>query len=187
VSTQRDAQHCGQCGVACGAGQSCLNGACVAGCPAPLTSCTSGPDACVDARNDPLHCGACNQPCPPRPQSLPACVAGACVIAACQPGFEDCNGVSMDGCEAPLFADPMNCGFCGNRCPLGQGCMNGLCGCPLPPGPYLSTCMNCDSCSGTLTCQCLNSMGMPMPASISLTPPCPLYFNCNGSLQCTAC
>ena len=33
----------------------------------------------------------------------------------------------------------------------------------------------------------LHRQGLPVPASISLTPPCPAYFNCNGSLQCTAC
>lgn len=65
--------------------------------------------------------------------------------------------------------------------------MNGSCGCPLPPGPYLSSCMNCTACGGVLSCQCLNQMSLPVPASIPLNPPCPTYFNCNGSLQCTPC
>jgi hypothetical protein len=45
-----------------------------------------------------------------------ACVAGgACVLAACDEGYADCNGVTEDGCEM-LRAD-VPCGTCGRRCP----------------------------------------------------------------------
>jgi hypothetical protein len=44
-----------------------------------------------------------------------ACLAGACTLASCQPGFGDCNGNTGDGCEAPLTTAE-HCGSCASPC-----------------------------------------------------------------------
>lgn len=45
------------------------------------------------------------------------CVGGSCLIAACQDGRVDCNGLAEDGCESEL-EDVEHCGSCSNRCEL---------------------------------------------------------------------
>ncbi|MDB4928975.1 MAG: putative neutral zinc metalloprotease, partial [Myxococcaceae bacterium] len=68
--------HCGGCGRACAAGQTCQTGACVASaCGAGLTSCPGG--ACRDLTIDPANCGACNRAC----GAGQVCNASSCVNA----------------------------------------------------------------------------------------------------------
>jgi len=47
------------------------------------------------------HCGKCSNSCvyPSRPNATSACILGHCSIESCIPGFIDCNGVELDGCE----------------------------------------------------------------------------------------
>lgn len=54
-------EHCGACGVACGAGRFCVGGVCGALCAAPRILCAG---ACVDPESDPEHCGGCGIVCP---------------------------------------------------------------------------------------------------------------------------
>jgi hypothetical protein len=50
------------------------------------------------------------------------CAAGACKIASCTPGREDCDGTFENGCEDQLSASP-NCGKCMNTClPAAPNC-----------------------------------------------------------------
>lgn len=56
-------------------------------------------------------CGAC----PSQPHQPGVCQAGACVLAACDPGFADCDK-SQPGCETPTDSDVKNCGGCGTTC-----------------------------------------------------------------------
>jgi hypothetical protein len=44
------------------------------------------------------NCGQCGDPCV-LPNANAACVAGQCTIAACLPGFFDCDGNAGNGCE----------------------------------------------------------------------------------------
>ncbi|HTV20109.1 MAG TPA: protein kinase, partial [Polyangiaceae bacterium] len=77
-------------------------------------------------RTDPLHCGACSVAC----QSLPHAQVGCgdtCRIWRCEPGHEDCNGATEDGCEVDLRGDPHHCGACGASCPAHQRCREGRC------------------------------------------------------------
>jgi len=63
-----------------------------------------------------------------------ACLNDECVIEDCLNGFEDCNGLSKDGCEVNTANDPLNCGSCTNQCyPEGATavCSGGSCGCQL--------------------------------------------------------
>ena len=56
---------------------------------------------------------------------------GACGIADCVDGFQDCNQSPADGCEGDLQNDPARCGSCTTDCSsLGPGnwtCVAGAC------------------------------------------------------------
>ncbi len=59
-----------------------------------------------------------------------SCVADRCVIDACDPGFDDCDGEDANGCETALDS-PDHCGACETSCvrPHAAGaCMGGTCG-----------------------------------------------------------
>ncbi len=55
-------------------------------------------DEGFDLAVDPAHCGACDAACA-LDDAVAACVAGQCVVARCDPGFEDDNHRDGDGCE----------------------------------------------------------------------------------------
>lgn len=96
----------------------CLDGTCVmgnvSGCDAPLLQC--GP-SCLDPRNNPQHCGGCNQPCGMNQW----CVNGACA-AACPTGTTAC----ADRC-VNTQVDVINCGGCNQPCAPGNRCSGGQC------------------------------------------------------------
>ncbi len=85
----------------CPAGSVCDGGTCVPGCndqqicPLGLACCS---DQCVDVETDLAHCGGCDAPCDPA-NATGSCTIGACDIAMCDQGFDDCNDASNDGCE----------------------------------------------------------------------------------------
>lgn len=80
VNTASDARHCGGCGQACelpGATSRCAASRCAVNACAPGRSdCDGMPEnGCeVERATNPLHCGACNQPC----ATGEICSAGAC-------------------------------------------------------------------------------------------------------------
>jgi len=80
ANTKSDNQNCGGCGIACGNGETCQNGACTNACVSQdggtQTLCTpdAGPTYCADLANDPLNCGTCGNVC-----TYDACQAGKCV------------------------------------------------------------------------------------------------------------
>jgi hypothetical protein len=54
-----------------------------------------------------------------------------CYTLTCNPGFADCNGNGLDGCETDLGASAGNCGTCGHACSVpnaAPACTNGACG-----------------------------------------------------------
>jgi hypothetical protein len=77
-------------------------------------------------RTDPNNCGACSDKCAELPHAQVGC-GDSCQIWRCDPGFEDCNGVLADGCEAQIGGDSENCGACGVRCGVGRTCKQGRC------------------------------------------------------------
>jgi hypothetical protein len=117
VNPTSDARHCGACGNACAADETCRLGVCNP-CPSPRTVC--GP-RCVSLQSDGLHCGACGQPC-----YQGTCTDGQCV---CRTPFVRCP----DGC-AHLATSPRNCGACGARCGPTQACRDGGCVNTCPAG-----------------------------------------------------
>jgi hypothetical protein len=106
----------------------------------------------VRLADDPQHCGGCHVACP---EGVP-CVEGRCAIpegatvcrewdappgepqpwrrpeeATCgegDPAFFREHGTFR--CRiADLTTDPANCGTCGNACPVGAACSDGVCAC----------------------------------------------------------
>src|SRR5262245_14301661 len=116
-----------------------------------LTTCASNNDCiklgtgslcctgiCVNPATDVSNCGVCGNACPPVPNGTPGCAEGRCIIALCNPGYDDCDKAAVNGCEAVVSADPNNCGKCGNVCkPFSNGlptCTNGVCSAVCAPG-----------------------------------------------------
>lgn len=130
-----DRMNCGDCGIACGMGQSCCNGRCVdeasdeMNCGACLATCTARTCCsrmCADTANDPMNCGACGTVC----GSGQLCCTGRCV---------DPRG------------DSANCMTCGHACSGTQQCCGAAC---VPIGdPACTMCSsNCTTLSPPQTC-----------------------------------
>ncbi|MBL8600508.1 MAG: hypothetical protein JNK72_01145 [Myxococcales bacterium] len=112
TATAADNSNCGACNRRCGAGTACSNGACSSVCAGGTTFCT---DRCVDLRSDVASCGSCDRQCPAVANGSAACDQGACGLR-CNPGFADCSGGGVDGCETNLRASDQHCGACGAVC-----------------------------------------------------------------------
>ena len=78
---------------------------------------------CTSFATDVHHCGSCDTDCEV-PHASASCVAKSCRFS-CDPGFSDCNGDRLDGCEASLSA-PGTCGSCGRHCGA-EACVGGTC------------------------------------------------------------
>ena len=71
---------------------------------------------CVDVADPRYGCGSPTcQPCV-LSHATATCAAGACAIAACDPGFGDCDALPATGCEADL-SKAATCGSCATACP----------------------------------------------------------------------
>jgi hypothetical protein len=95
--------NCGACGVSCGAGQSCREGACALDCPEGLTPCG---DDCVELDTDDAHCGGCSIAC----DGSQACLGGECQLQ-CDAPMEACGDLCVN-----TELDANHCGGCGEIC-----------------------------------------------------------------------
>jgi hypothetical protein len=155
----------GQTGGAGGAGGAAGNGAAGgaggadasggAGGAAGSVDCWSSEKRCGDecrSKSDP-NVGCASASCDPcnLPNANAECgVDGACAIDGCLPGFADCDGAAVTGCEVEVAVDPANCGACGNVCH--QICSSGTCSCACPAGLVLC---------GTNPCLCVDPTSNP--------------------------
>jgi len=154
VNVQTSNAHCGMCGRACTAGQTCRAGTCTAPttdagtCAAPNMTCSG---RCTSVQTDPANCGRCGNRC----ATGQLCRAGACAAAPTADAAADAttsdaaraDGGAVDICGDPFLVacgagtanlrcvDPLfddaNCGSCGNRCGNNQTCFVGTCACIL--------------------------------------------------------
>jgi hypothetical protein len=85
------------------------------GCAPGLKSCGG---QCVSLDDPAYGCGAATcEPC-----GLPSATArcnrhGACDVAQCHAGFDDCDADGKNGCETNVRIDPDHCTSCERRCP----------------------------------------------------------------------
>ncbi|MBK6519035.1 MAG: hypothetical protein IPG04_34045 [Polyangiaceae bacterium] len=111
-----DENNCGQCGIVCGPGGTCVDGICE--CAAGNVNCGAFV-GCVDLSSDPNNCGGCLDQCP----FDATCTSGSCDCAT--PGEVTCGNQCTN-----LALDTNNCGSCGNDCDSAYGvCNSGQCGC----------------------------------------------------------
>ena len=103
------------------------------GCAPVAETCNMADDDCdvrtdedFDLTTDLANCGMCGNACM-LANATPSCVASRCEIATCDMGFDDCNSMPGDGCEANLRTDNANCGRCGDVCMGGRMCCRGMC------------------------------------------------------------
>jgi hypothetical protein len=108
TNTTSDVANCGGCGMVCQGGWNCCN------------------SICSNPANDVVNCGGCGNNCFVN-NGVPKCVARACAIAACKPGWADCNNNYLDGCETNINTNVNSCGTCANACLAGKTCVNGVC------------------------------------------------------------
>jgi hypothetical protein len=79
---------------------------------------------CLDSKTPDTGCpsGTACAPCV-TPHATPTCdlTSGACAVATCDTGYQDCNGDGSDGCETNQDKDPSHCGDCFQDCILANG------------------------------------------------------------------
>ena len=101
-------------------------------CPAGLGDCDDDGVCETDTSRTPAHCGGCGMACAGPDATAFVCQDGACEVAVCAGGHDDCNGAAADGCEVDLRRDVAHCGTCGRACALGANvatarCVGGRC------------------------------------------------------------
>ena len=121
--------------TSCGTGQICCGGACV-------------------SNTTTANCGTCGTVCAASGANTTAvCASGQCALV-CNAGFADCDGNVATGCETNTASDVLNCGACGNACPIPANatatCANGQCGFTCNTGFVLDTDGTCDVPPGSV-------------------------------------
>ena len=111
-----DRMHCGECGIACGADETCDQARCVPNACSPYGQLCDG--KCKDIATDRTNCGGCGNVC----DDDEVCMLG-CYPLQCEPAATGCNGTCVD-----TMSDPAHCGGCGNVCPgSAPTCAGGMC------------------------------------------------------------
>jgi hypothetical protein len=126
------------------------------------------------------------------PNATTLCNNGVCTIAACEPGYANCDGAEGNGCETKTSSDEDNCGSCGNACTADGGspkCDKGTCtvgDCHGPEhcgGAESVCCAKLKFGDGTLPNCTIDSAVASCAASCAFSIP----TNCPGDGQVTFC
>lgn len=198
TSLSSDPNNCGGCSNRC----SDINGisSCVAG-KCAVTSCTTGYGDCNSKPldgceavllTDPNNCGACGQICA-NAHGTTSCVSGIC-SPTCAPGYGDCDGNPINGCEADTRSNANHCGVCGRQCEGGTRavCIAGICDLACEAGKgdcdrESSNGCEADTTANPLNCgvcgrACTNAHGTTACAAGTCVPTCATGFaDCDGN------
>lgn len=123
-------EHCAACGVACGAGESCVEltgGGYECTCPTG-TRCPAGTGVCVDTTADEANCGGCGITCGVHAE----CTGDGCGCTTAE--FPDAHTNATTGkvdCY-DFSADEAHCGDYDTACLPGEECAAGTCTCSAP-------------------------------------------------------
>jgi hypothetical protein len=130
-----DPLNCGACGIVCTLNVPCLGGICggPVKCNGPLEDCDGdSSNGCeTNTSSDLQSCGGCGQVCS-LAHATESCSMGTCALAACDPGWSNCDGILANGCETNIASDWQHCGGCSTPCDNPNGtptCFGGMCGC----------------------------------------------------------
>ncbi len=164
--------------------------------------CPTSPDPLQDLFTDPANCGACGAACAVA-HGTPGCEAGVCVLSGCDPGYADCDGDAVTGCEyaaSGFQTDASNCGLCGNVCtaPNGTvGCVASKCslvacpataadcngdafdGCEYDVAGFSTDSANCGACGAV--CALSNASSECAAGACGIVACEPGYLDCNGA------
>jgi len=160
VNILTDPMRCGSCTNTCNlanAIEGCSAGTCtVASCEPGFGDCDrAAANGCeINLQTNVSRCGSCTNVCN-LTRATEACVAGACAVASCDPGFGNCDGVAANGCETNVNTSTTHCGMCMNACATCNTCTAGMC----TPASDLSSCTG-GRCVGTSCCSgCTANVG----------------------------
>lgn len=121
VDVTTDPLNCGNCGVTCASGTTCMNGKCP-----PTTGQVACNGVLVDPTSDVHNCGDCGVVCSAaNGQAL--CANGVCGLQSCNKYYADCDANSANGCETKLLTDAMHCSSCSVACGANLACVEGVC------------------------------------------------------------
>jgi Cys-rich repeat protein len=200
----RGVNNCGACDRACpvrpGATTACdpAARACVTRCNGGFEDCNLNPlDGCeASPATDVRHCGGCGRECR-LANATSACADGRCAVAACAPGWGDCDGNPANGCEVGLDASIAHCGMCGRVCPARPGatpsCAAGACRSACAPdrgdcngraedGCETETRVDLLHCGGCgLVCRPANATGQCLSGSCEIAACDRGFLDCDGS------
>ncbi len=131
VDTETDPQHCGDCDSPCShpnAQSQCASGICsLVVCDPGWANCNPDEgDGCEVPLGNVANCTGCGDSCV-YPNATGECTPDGCALAACDPGFHDCN--AGDGCETEL-GTAQNCSGCDDACEFDHAdgaCVDGAC------------------------------------------------------------
>jgi hypothetical protein len=190
--------NCGTCGTICNlanATEACTAGACaIASCSSGWANCDANPvNGCETQATTLTNCGGCGVPCA-RDHAAESCGSGTCALGACDPGWGNCDGNDLNGCETPLNT-LTSCGGCGIGCAIpnaGASCATGSCAlttCTVGYGncdgglangceTALTTLANCGGCGAV--CARANAAESCTGGTCTLGACDPGYGNCDG-------
>lgn len=170
----------------------CVPLACVLG----SLDCDLDSPGCETPATDPSNCNECGTECSPF-HATPSCTPSGCGVAACEPGFEDCDSDELTGCETNVASDPEHCGDCITNCTTSPGnwtcqptgCVPSPCSAPfgdcLTPGvcnvDLDATVAHCGFCNNA--CSFANASAMCSGGDCAIAQCLSTYGNCDTVVE----
>jgi hypothetical protein len=179
-------ENCGGCGNDCRGRPhvltaGCEEGACRFVCEAGYGDCDGVvANGCEADFGSGTHCGRCDNDCTALPNVRSAsCDDSVCTDLVCDPGWGDCDGNPLNGCERRLNT-LSDCGACGRPCAPAHAtgaCVAGSCRIDTCDSGYA----DCNTQAGD---GCEASLGAPQTCG-SCTQACAQELSCvNGACAC---